>query len=103
MNVHAYPAYAPKRNGYGGRTWDTIPVTLPNGVKVDAWIETTWGVNVYIFAPSVNEWYAIKHAGNAVTGYESPVTDKMMAEWHIDWSNDIVVWHGRKNPVWETK
>lgn len=41
-------AQRPKfRDDHRGRTWDTIPVILPDGSRIDGHLDTTWGFYIY--------------------------------------------------------
>ena len=52
-------AKRPKMSSHGGKTWDSISITLPDGTKTEGYVDTTWGQNVYFKHKESNKWYKI--------------------------------------------
>lgn len=50
-----YNTSAPKMTNHAGRTWDHAYVTLPNGEKVKAHFDTTWGE--FFYFQMDGKWY----------------------------------------------
>lgn len=48
------PARRPKMTDHFGRTWDTIRVILPDGERVQGYLDTTWGAFIYFMMD--NKW-----------------------------------------------
>lgn len=45
----------PKMKNARGRTWDTLTVILPDGIKVPGYFDSTWGNNFYFMFEG--KWY----------------------------------------------
>lgn len=50
-------AERPKMNNRGGKTWDQLDVILPNGNKIKAHFDSTWGNYFYFQDPESGRWY----------------------------------------------
>lgn len=62
-------AKRPKFSGAKGATWDGVKIILPNGKKIDGFIDTSWGK--YVYFQYKGKWrkidaMAIEHRGNVI-------------------------------------
>lgn len=61
MKVQIIKCHKPKMTDHRGRTWDTMPIILPDGTKTDGYLDTTWGYYIYFVID--NQWYKVSLDG----------------------------------------